>query len=168
MGVISYGVAPPGPRSVERRITAGRFRVEQVIPQSVVAHRLWRQVGQRKERFLSVEHVRLLHDRKSQQIWSSLLVRTDTMTARKRSIDVTVQEAALAPTFRAVADPRSDGYRTFEQLTPETYSHRPSDSVMDVIGAVRPVLWQTVTSASPYRRYYIYLSPPGELRCHRR
>ena len=29
---------------------------------------------------------------------------------------------------------------------------------------LRPVLWQTVTSAPPYRRYYLYLSPPGERR----
>lgn len=50
------------------------------------------------------------------------------------------------------------------RLRPITYGARPSDKVMDVVSELRPFLWQTVTSAPPYRRYYLYLSPTGEQR----
>ncbi|GAB2678270.1 hypothetical protein GCM10027194_08120 [Thalassiella azotivora] len=35
---------------------------------------------------------------------------------------------------------------------------------MDVVAPLRDVLWQTVTSQPPYRRYYLYLAPAGETR----
>ena len=35
---------------------------------------------------------------------------------------------------------------------------------MDVVGATRSHLWQTVTSSPPYRRYYLYLSQANESR----
>lgn len=139
--------------------------VRELIAQSVVAHRLWREASKRKERFLTAEHVLLRHDPDAKSIWATLCVRADTMKARGRGVAETAREAGLAPLFRAVADPDRDStYRIFEQVAPVGYNDRPSDKVMDVIRVLSPLLWQTVTSAPPYRRYYLYLSPPGEIR----
>jgi hypothetical protein len=138
----------------------------EVLPQSVVAHRLWREAANRRERFLPVEYVGLLHDGASRLICANLYVPASTMRVRGRTIADTAQEAALLPTFRAVQDTEFLGarYRTFEQSAPIRYGARPSDKVMDVVDVVRPLLWQTVTSAPPYRRYYLYLSPSNEQR----
>jgi hypothetical protein len=56
------------------------------------------------------------------------------------------------------------GTRVFEQVTAVTYPARAADKVMEVIARTRSHLWQTVTSAPPYRRYYLYLSQPTESR----
>jgi YaaC-like Protein len=68
----------------------------------------------------------------------------------------------LAPDFRIVKS--NDGSRVYEQCNPVDYTNRAADKVMDVVAATRTSLWRTVTSAPPYRRYYLYLSNPGESR----
>ena len=131
-----------------------------------IRDRLWREAANRKERFLAVDRVLLRHDGVAKSIWATLEVRADTMKSRGRGISETVTKASLSPAFRAVADSDVDGvtYRNFEQVTPIVYQARPSDKVMDVVLVVRPRLWQTVTSAPPYRRYYllslIHISEP--------
>ena len=149
-----------------QQLPAGRVPVAELVAQSVVAHRLWREAANRKERFLAVDRVLLRHDGVAKSIWATLEVRADTMKSRGRGISETVTKASLSPAFRAVADSDVDGvtYRNFEQVTPIVYQARPSDKVMDVVLVVRPRLWQTVTSAPPYRRYYLYLSGAGGQR----
>jgi hypothetical protein len=144
-----------------------KVAIAEVVPQSVVAHRLWREAANRRERFLTVEGVAINHGQTARQLWATLTVRADTMRARSRGVGEVVTEGALAPSFRAVSDVQApDGaLRRFEQVSPTGYgSGRPSDKVVDVVDLLRPLLWQTVTSAPPYRRYYLYLSPQGEVR----
>lgn len=140
--------------------------IAHLLAQSVVGHRLWREAANRKERFLAVDHIRILHDSATQQLWATLHIAADTLTRRGRAIAETLNEAHLAPAFRTVSNSVIDGrtYRTFEQVAATTYGARPSDKVMDVVHAVKPLLWQTVTASPPYRRYYVYLSPRTESR----
>lgn len=150
-------------------VLAANYPVRDVIAQSVVAHRMWREAftQTRVERFITVEGVRLFHDAASSEIWSRIYVRRDVLKARKRAVSETLRESTLGTDFRAVADPDPDitsTFHVFEQTTPTSYTGRPSDVVMDVVGILRTKLWQTILAAKPYRGYYLYLSPAGEMR----
>jgi len=50
----------------------------------------------------------------------------------------------------------------FEQLNTIAYNHRPSDRIPDVVATVRHLLWRTVLSTPPYRKYYVYPAPQAE------
>lgn len=150
-------------------VHAANYPVRDIIAQSVVGHRMWREAFSqtRAERFITVEGIRLFHQRDENQIWSRIYVRREILTARKRALSTTLREATLDAEFRAVADPESDAGGTlhiFEQITPTTYTGRPSDVVMEVIRILRTKLWQTILVTKPYRNYYLYLSPAGEMR----
>jgi hypothetical protein len=150
-------------------VPAGDYPVRDIIAQSVVAHRMWREgfATLRKERFITVDKVRLFHDEATNEVWSRIYVRRDTLVARGRGLTETLRESTLAPDFRAVNEPDPDVARTshtLEQVTPATYTGRAADVVMDVVSPLRSKLWETVTAAYPYRRFYLYLSPPGEKR----
>jgi hypothetical protein len=148
------------------QVPARNVPVRELIAQSVAAHRLWCEAANRRERFLAVEHIRLRHDPKGKSIWAVLQLRADTMRARGRGLNETLREAALAPAFHSVITSVDNGieYRNFEQTNPVVYGARAADEVMNVVQIVRPLLWQSVTLADPYRRYYTYLSPTGEIR----
>jgi hypothetical protein len=157
-------------RALERTpVAAGDYPVRDLVAQSVVAHRMWREgfPTLRKERFITVEKVRLFHDDATHEVWARIYVRRDTLLARGRGLTETLRESTLEPNFRAVVDPDPDTARVFhtlEQATPTTYTGRAADVVMDLVALLRSSLWETVTSAYPYRRFYLYLSPPGEKR----
>lgn len=150
-------------------VAAGDYPIRDVIAQSVVAHRMWREgfPNLRKERFITVEKIRLFHDEATRQVWARIYVRRDTLVARGRGLTETLRQSNLDPDFRAVTDPDPEIARTFhtlEQVRPATYTGRAADVVMDVIGMLRIKLWETITAAYPYRRFYLYLSPSGEKR----
>jgi hypothetical protein len=150
---------------VGSQLPSGAVPIRELLPQSVVAHRLWCDASGRVERFLSVNRVNLHHDESGKRIWATIGVRADTARAHRRGVQEIVNHGGLSPTFRAVRlTAENVAFMLFEQVTPVPYTHRPSDEVMSVIESVRHVLWQTVTSAPPYRRYYLYLSPVGEAR----
>lgn len=75
----------------------------------------------------------------------------------------------LAPDFEAVRGVLDlDGVeaRVFQQASPTAYGHRPTDELMIAVSQARRVLWRSIFSSEPYRRYYLYQSPPGEVRLH--
>jgi hypothetical protein len=45
---------------------------------------------------------------------------------------------------------------------PISYRHRPTDVIQNAIDKVKPYLWANVTDSEPYRKYYLYTSPPSE------
>lgn len=150
-------------------VPAGVYPVRDIIAQSVVAHRMWREAfaQPRAERFMTVDRVRFYCNVSLHQIWTRIYLRRDTLRARNRSLTDLLSGSTLAPDFRAVADPNSatgEEFHVLEQVNPIPYSGRPSDVVMQNVALLRTRLWQTVTAAPPYRRFYLYLSPPGEKR----
>lgn len=153
----------------EAPVIAADYPVRDIIAQSVVAHRMWREGfgTPRKERFITVERVRLFHDDASRQVWSRIYIRRDTLKARGRGLTETLRESTLEAHFRGVVDPDPEvasTFHTLEQTTPTSYTGRAADVVMDVVGLLKSKLWETITSAYPYRRFYLYLSPTGEKR----
>ncbi len=150
-------------------VAAGNYPVRDIIAQSVVAHRMWREgfSSVRKERFLTIDRVRLFHDVGSKQVWARLYILRATLHKRGRGLAEALRESTLEHTFHAVVDPDPDAasiYHTLEQLTPATYTGRSADVVVEVVKVLRPAAWQTVTAIDPYRRFYLYLSPAGEKR----
>lgn len=156
--------------ALEGTAMVGRnVRVADLMPQSVVGHRMWRAATGtiRKERFFAIDEIRWLEDEAAHQIWLKLYLRRDTLQSFGRPVAETLRESGLRPTFRAVSDPdaRARGLHALEQIAPTSYSSgRAADVVMDSVATVRGNIWQTVTATSPFRRFYLYLSPANEVR----
>ncbi|WP_228501600.1 YaaC family protein [Nocardioides agariphilus] len=147
----------------------GNLPVRDIIPQSVVAHRMWREaVGTgadaRKERFLATSGIELRHDPGTKEIWSVVKFRRDTLQAQGRGHKETLDAASFSPDFDIVQDSDNAEILTFEQSVPVGYTDRPADKVMDVVHLLRSRLWQTVIANPPYRKFYVYLSAGGEVR----
>jgi hypothetical protein len=49
-----------------------------------------------------------------------------------------------------------------EQVQPRRYAGYPADEVNQLAATLKPFLWATVSTVSPYRRYYAYLCPQVE------
>lgn len=150
-------------------VTAGPIKVADLMPQSVVGHRMWRAAtgSMRKERFFALEDVRWVEDATAHEIWLKLYVRRDTLRSHGRGVTETLREAGLAGSFRAVNDAHATAHdlHAFEQVDPTPYgTGRASDVVMDSVRGVRRHIRQTITSSEGFRRFYLYLSPPNEVR----
>lgn len=148
-------------------VTAGQYAVSEIIAQSVVGHRMWREAFStpRQERFIPLDSVQFVE--RGAEVWLTLRISRATLRARGRGVAETLRQSGLGPTFRAVqpADPAvAAEFHVLEQKVPISYTGRAADVVVDAVDAVRPFLWQTITASSPYRRFYVYLSPPTERR----
>jgi hypothetical protein len=140
--------------------------VSDLLPQLVVGHRMWIEASGRRERFVSIDHLRLVEDKPNNAIWMVLEIEKGRLVRRNRGVSETLTESGLSSQFRVVKDAMRGELtlRRFEQIAPVTYTHRAADNVMDVLGMVKPFLHRTITAAPPYRRYYLYLCPPSEER----
>lgn len=152
-----------------RGVDAGHYSVSDIIPQSVIAHRMWREAfpQPRNERFIPLDRVQFLEDATANQIWLTAWISRSTLRARGRGLTEVMRESKLDADFGAVAvqDTKiSSAYHVLEQRIPTLYSGRAADVVVDAVEVLRPNLWQTVTANPPYRRFYLYLSPTGEKR----
>jgi len=150
-------------------VPAQQWPVRDILAQSVVGHRMWREghVPTRKERIVPLDEVLLKEDRSTHQVWLQFRISRDRLRAADRSLTNLIDESQLAGAFRAVKDPDPEvnaAFHTLEQVSPVPYTDRAADVVMTAVDGVRPFLRTTVTSSHPYRRYYLYLSPPGETR----
>jgi hypothetical protein len=147
---------------------AGDLKIADLMPQSVVGHRMWRAAtgSVRKERFFTLEQIRWLEDASAQEIWLKFYVRRDTLHSHGRGVTETLREARIDSTFRAVSDSYAAAHdlHAFEQVTATPYTGRASDVVMESVATVRRDIWQTVTATSPFRRFYLCLSPLTEVR----
>lgn len=150
-------------------VLATTYPVGEILAQSVVGHRMWREGHESppKERFIAVDDIRFFYDKGSKVVWSRVYVRRSTLKARERGVAETLRESQLESKFHAVKEPdaaRGKAFHTFEQTVPTSYTGRAADVVMDIVADLRANLWETITSARPYRRFYLYLSPANELR----
>jgi hypothetical protein len=150
-------------------VTAGHYNLSEIIAQSVIGHRMWREAfaTPRVERFIPIDSVRFRHNPVDHNVWLDMLVSRGTLKARGRSLDVVLRESGLQATFRGVRDldpAIAAEFHVLEQSTPEVYTGRAADVVVDTVSAARHHLWQTITSTPPYRRFYLYLAPAAERR----
>lgn len=144
-----------------------RYDLTVLLPQVVPGHRLWVEGtrGNASERFFSVEKIEFYQEPGPKHIWLRLFVFSDDL----RRVGITHQDllnrSRIGGLFREVAYNETISDRSLvclEQLTPVTYGHRPSDEIPNLVAAVRHLLWRTVLSTPPYRKYYLYAAPPAE------
>ena len=154
----TLGYPPPQPGT--------QYTAADLMAQVVVGHRLWREATSRPERFLVVEQIEILHHAASKRIWLRLYVDWPTMQRHGMRRKDLLPRSGLGTRFSLHADPSNSDRLCLEQSTPVTYNHRPTENVMDLVAAIRPFLWRVVSAVpgSSYRRYYLYLAPPGTAR----
>ncbi|GAA1961399.1 YaaC family protein [Microbacterium aquimaris] len=149
-------------------VRAGQVKIADLMPQSVVGHRMWRAAtgSIRKERFFALQDARWYEDAVAREIWLKIYLRRDTLRSQGRGVTETIREAGLVGRFRAVNDAYgvANDLHAFEQSTATPYTGRASDVVMDSVNGVRRDIWQTITSTDGFRRFYLYLSPANEVR----
>lgn len=147
--------------------TKTKYPLADLLSQILFGHRLWVEATRRKERFVGLERVELQHVKKANSIWINLVVPESSLVWRGLAKRTVVEKANLRPDFdfvRGVKEADGQVLRIFQQVTPTTYGARPSDDLMNLIDTTKPRLWRAITSTEPYRRYYVYLSEPGEVR----
>jgi len=142
------------------------YTAADLMAQVVVGHRLWREATGGSERFLVVDRVEMVHDSPTKRIWLRLYVDWPTMQRHGMPRKDLLSRSGLGGLFSLHKDPANGDRLCLEQSTPVTYNHRPTENVMDLVGTVRPLLWRIVSAVpgSSYRRYYLYLAPPGTAR----
>ena len=142
------------------------YQLPVLLPQIVPGHRVWAMESRKSERFIALHDLRFVQDRASQTMWLDLYLVSDDLTRLGVTHQRLLSEAGLASLFRQVACMEEWNGRPllrFEQLAVHTYPHaHPADELSAVIDPIRQLLWTTVATATPYRRYYVYLAPTAE------
>ncbi len=150
--------------AVATATVVNRYDLPILLPQILAGHRLWCDATGKHERFISLESINIMEDAHAKEIWIRLHIYADDLTrlgiTRKRLLE----EARLLGSWREVESVEQNDRKLlrFEQLTATRYSHRASDEIPDLVATVRPLVWATVNSAPPFRRYYLYLAPSSE------
>jgi hypothetical protein len=134
-------------------------RLGHLLPQILPGHRLWAYATDRAERFLTVEKFDVLHSAALKQVWLNLYLSRDDMERLKISERKAISYADLAE-FE-VARTGLD-LVCFQQRKPDIYSTDPAEALDRIIRRNRNRIWETVKTASPYRKPYVYCCPPAE------
>jgi len=153
-------------------LTGSRIRrltidVDHLMAQSLYGHRLWMQSSPaHDDRFMQVE-VELREDRATTTAWVNINLPETRRIGRSLSVDRVMTDGDLSASWDAVTgtiDIDGISMRVFQQGIPIPYGHRPLDAVPRLVAMVKPKLWRAIDTAAPYRRYYLYVCPTGEIR----
>jgi hypothetical protein len=149
------GGAPATPR---------QFDLLRLLPQIVAGHRIWCEATDERERFLNVVRLEVMNDAKAKTLWLCIRLFADDLSRLNIGHKQMLKDTQLIGRFREVAGSNefNRALLNFEQITPLSYRHLPSDEVPVVVGDIRASLWATVASVAPYRRYYLYSAPAAE------
>jgi hypothetical protein len=140
--------------------TTGPRKVEDLMEQIVVGHRLWRQATGARERFIGIERVQMRQDRDSSNMWLRLLIRREDFDRFDFTHKFVRESGGLGSEFQEVkgGDVPSDCV-AFEQRQSVDYGQRPSDHLDGLVDGLRDRLWRIVSTDAEqaYRRYYLHL-----------
>jgi YaaC-like Protein len=146
------------------------YPVAELLPQVVVGHRIWRETATaHRERFIDLKHIQFIDNREERRLWLRMFLSRGDLSRYSVTRSRLLAEGHLAGMFREVdATPiaPSDDLVCLEQQTPLSYTGRPTDVVADLVASVRPQLWRIISAipGAAYRRYYLHMTPPGQLR----
>ena len=140
-----------------------QYDLPALLPQILSGHRLWALAAGKVERFIAIHDLQFRHDPANHTIWLRIYLLAEDLSRLGVSHARMLDESGLSGTFREVQSDAA-GQICFEQTTAAAcLNNYPADHLHNVVAAVRPHLWATVSSIPPYRRYYLYLCPPAEL-----
>jgi hypothetical protein len=142
------------------------YQLPVLVPQIVPGHRFWAQATSRTERFIALHDIAFMYDDATEAMWLNLFVVADDLTRLGVTQTRLINESRLARHFSAVACAEEIRGRPLLCLQ-QTVTHNcpggyPADHFRSVVAVVRHLLWVTVATVSPYRRYYVYLAPQAE------
>ena len=144
-----------------------RYDLPHLLPQILSGHRLWSLAANKRERFISTQDIQFTYDAHTNDLWLKIYFFAEDLTRLGVTHQRLLNEGGLVGDFREVqTNEEIDGRRLicYEQITvtncPNGY---PADYLLGVAASVKDVLWATVSTVPPYRRYYIYLSPQAEV-----
>ncbi len=168
----------PGPRgtnvfadfwqAVSGDLLAAKLELDlpKLLPQIVTGHRLWCDASGASERFMSLENIEVMQDSAAKSLWLVLHIHAGTLSQHGMPHKEMLAGALLKGTFKEVdgfADKAAnETMLRFEQITPVSYTHRPSDSIPGLVNDFRHHLWAAATTTRPYREYYLYVAPAAE------
>jgi hypothetical protein len=134
-----------------------------LLPQILPGHRLWCYATNRAERFLTLEKVDVLHSATTRQVWLNLYLSKHDMERHNISEKRLLTNADLADFEAASGHPHND-LVCFQHRNPDNYATDPGEALAEILRRTKNRIWETVKTASPYRKFYLYLSPPAEQR----
>lgn len=140
-----------------------RIPIANLVPQILPGHRLWASAANKKERFLSLQRIQFTHDTSTKEVWLRFYLYHDDLPRLGHSQHVVLRQSGTNKDFRIVECIERKENRDlicFENTTPLSYARHGVDMAERLAKDVKDKLWSTVTSVSPYRRYYLYLCPP--------
>lgn len=140
------------------------YRLGYLMPQILFGHRVWCSAANEAERFLPLHKVEYIDDRPSKTTWTRVQIKKQELAKTHLSQDNALKRARMNGKWKFVNDLRAnvDECLSLEQVADTTYTHRPSDALMEVTNSIRPYLWTSVLLHPPYRKYYLYLAPLNE------
>jgi hypothetical protein len=142
-----------------------RYPLQNLMSQILLGHRLWCNAAKRKERFIALHKLAIFQQGK--EIWIRIGIKKHDLHQSQRTLKELLSEAGLKSEWNAVYVSSTAGgeeHVCFELIKPIEYTHRLSDRVMELIEKVKPLLHRTIASIPPYRRYYLYLNPIGQIQ----
>lgn len=144
---------------------ATRYDLPMLMPQVLSGHRHWAQAAHVQERFIAFDSIEFWHDPDSHQMWLRMYLFADDLSRLSITHRRFLNESRLGTLFREVRIDQPDGARhrmCLEQIAPLPYVNYPLDELNRLSALVKSLLWVTVSTVQPYRRYYAYLCPPAE------
>jgi hypothetical protein len=142
------------------------YPLTSLLPQVVPGHRIWCDAADADERFFAIEAIPFTHSSSQKEVWCTLEVLQDDLDRVGKTRKDLLNETGLKAIVREV-----EGHEQFlsgrsvvrlEQIQPISYSGRTADKLADVVALLRPYIWSTAITIRPFRRYYLYASPPAE------
>jgi hypothetical protein len=142
-------------------VIASPLRLGHLLPQILPGHRLWCYATNRPERFLTVESFELLHSASLKTAWLNLYIDEADLDRLNLAPAKLLSHADLAD-FEIATGVLPPGVVCFQQRTPDRYVGGPEEGLSLIIARMRNRIWETVKTASLYRKPYIYWCPPAE------
>jgi hypothetical protein len=143
-----------------------RYELPHLLPQILSGHRLWSLAANRRERFIATQEIQFTYDAATHDLWLRMYFFAEDLTRLGVTHQRLSNEGGLQGAFREVqTSDEVDGRKLicYEQIAVTNCANGyPADHILGVAASVSNILWTTVSTVPPYRRYYVYLSPPGE------
>jgi YaaC-like Protein len=132
-----------------------------LLPQILPGHRLWCYATNRAERFLTIERIDIRHSAQTRRVWLNLYLNKEDMQRINISGRSVLSRADL-DNFEIAEGHSHIEWECYQQSKPTPYIADPAEALGKIIRRSRTRIWETVKTASPYRKAYIYCSPSSE------
>lgn len=148
--------------AISRRTLSGdrTYRLGEILPQLLPGHRVWCAAAHSKERFVGLHEIRFLTRPAEKSVWVQALLRKSDVARLGISYSQLLKGTLLSSDWRIAQIEREPDVICIEKVVPDSYDHRPSDSLMKVVDGIRQALWSSVLIVPPYVKYYLYVAPP--------